>query len=308
ASFLGAGTVAGATHASPTAAQSSASAAPTADAATALLAVVSEKTGYPVEMLDLDMGLDSDLGIDSIKRVEILSAIQEKLPHAPLIGPEHLGSLQTLGGIASFLGAGATVNATAVAAVSAPAANAGADAATALLAVVSEKTGYPVEMLDLDMGLDSDLGIDSIKRVEILSAIQERLPDAPLIGPEHLGSLQTLGEIAGFLAGNSARAERVMPEPQAIAADIPSSVVEKHQDPHVIKRSGVIAVEMEAATAQPLRLPADREILITDDGSRLPAQLFSQLQGRGCSVRLVRTDDEKEIFSSAILAGLVIIA
>src|SRR6185369_8901708 len=198
--------------------------------ATALLAVVSEKTGYPVEMLDLDMGLDSDLGIDSIKRVEILSAIQEKLPDAPLIGPEHLGSLQTLGEIASFLGAGATVNATAVAAVPAPAANAGADAATALLAVVSEKTGYPVEMLDLDMGLDSDLGIDSIKRVEILSAIQERLPDAPLIGPEHLGSLQTLGEIAGFLAGNSARAERVMPEPQAIAADIPSSVVEKHQD------------------------------------------------------------------------------
>src|SRR6185369_12974760 len=189
-----------------------------------------------------------------------------------------------------------------------PAANAGADAATALLAVVSEKTGYPVEMLDLDMGLDSDLGIDSIKRVEILSAIQERLPDAPLIGPEHLGSLQTLGEIAGFLAGNSARAERVMPEPQAIAADIPSSVVEKHQDPHVIKRSGVIAVEMEAAAAEPLKLPADREILITDDGSRLPAQLFSQLQAKGCTVRLVRADDEKEIFSSAKLSGLVIIA
>ena len=33
-----------------------------------------------------------------------------------------------------------------------------------------------MEMLDLDMGLESDLGIDSIKRVEILSALQERLP------------------------------------------------------------------------------------------------------------------------------------
>ncbi|HTY20647.1 MAG TPA: beta-ketoacyl synthase N-terminal-like domain-containing protein, partial [Geobacteraceae bacterium] len=44
-----------------------------------------------------------------------------------------------------------------------------------LLAVVSEKTGYPVEMLEADMALDSDLGIDSIKRVEILSAIRERL-------------------------------------------------------------------------------------------------------------------------------------
>jgi NCS2 family nucleobase:cation symporter-2 len=43
--------------------------------------------------------------------------------------------------------------------------------APAVLAVVSEKTGYPVEMLNLDMGLDSDLGIDSIKRVEIMAAV-----------------------------------------------------------------------------------------------------------------------------------------
>ncbi|HVS40220.1 MAG TPA: beta-ketoacyl synthase N-terminal-like domain-containing protein, partial [Gemmataceae bacterium] len=48
----------------------------------------------------------------------------------------------------------------------------------ALVEVVAEKTGYPPEMLDLDMALDADLGIDSIKRVEILSALQERLPDA----------------------------------------------------------------------------------------------------------------------------------
>ena len=34
-------------------------------------------TGYPVEMLELDMTLDNDLGIDSIKRVEILSALQK---------------------------------------------------------------------------------------------------------------------------------------------------------------------------------------------------------------------------------------
>ena len=71
-----------------------------------------------------------------------------------------------------------------------------------LLAVVSEKTGYPVEMLELEMGMDSDLGIDSIKRVEILSAIQERLPGAPVIGPEHLGTLRTLGEIAAHLGSS----------------------------------------------------------------------------------------------------------
>src|SRR4029450_3788443 len=61
-------------------------------------------------------------------------------------------------------------------------------------------TGYPAEMLGMGMSLDSDLGIDSIKRVEILSALQERLPDAPPVKPEHLGTLHTLGDIAAFLS------------------------------------------------------------------------------------------------------------
>ena len=64
---------------------------------------------------------------------------------------------------------------------------------------VAEKTGYPAEMLELDMRLDADLGIDSIKRVEILSAIQDRLPELPPAGPEQLGTLGTLREIVAFL-------------------------------------------------------------------------------------------------------------
>jgi acyl transferase domain-containing protein/NAD(P)-dependent dehydrogenase (short-subunit alcohol dehydrogenase family)/acyl carrier protein len=164
-------------------------------ARTVLLEVVSDKTGYPIDMLALDMRLDADLGIDSIKRVEILSALQERLPDAPEIAPEHLGSLQTLREIALFLeqddgshvtpGASSQIEASSIEAV--------------LLAVVSEKTGYPIEMLEAEMRLDADLGIDSIKRVEILSAVQERIPAAPVIEPEHLGTLNTLREIALFL-------------------------------------------------------------------------------------------------------------
>jgi acyl transferase domain-containing protein/NAD(P)H-dependent flavin oxidoreductase YrpB (nitropropane dioxygenase family)/NAD(P)-dependent dehydrogenase (short-subunit alcohol dehydrogenase family) len=41
--------------------------------------------------------------------------------------------------------------------------------------VVAEKTGYPVEMLGMDMDLEADLSIDSIKRLEIISALSERV-------------------------------------------------------------------------------------------------------------------------------------
>src|SRR5207248_6186666 len=69
-----------------------------------------------------------------------------------------------------------------------------------LLEVVAEKTGYPAEMLELDMELDADLGIDSIKRVEIFSALQERLPHAPAVKSEHLGTLRTLRQVVDFLS------------------------------------------------------------------------------------------------------------
>src|SRR5436190_10457999 len=85
-----------------------------------------------------------------------------------------------------------------------------------LLAIVADKTGYPPEMLDLDMGLDADLGIDSIKRVEILSALQEQLPDAPAVKPEHLGTLHTLRQIVDFLCAGEP-VTTISGEPEASA-------------------------------------------------------------------------------------------
>lgn len=50
------------------------------DLRASLLAVVAQKTGYPEDMITLDMKIEEDLGIDSIKRVEILSALKDKHP------------------------------------------------------------------------------------------------------------------------------------------------------------------------------------------------------------------------------------
>ncbi len=192
---------------------SSAGVGPGLDVAGLVLSIVSEKTGYPQEMLELDMGLDADLGIDSIKRVEIFSTLQERAPSLPAIGPEQLGALQTLRDVVGQLGGSQTGPAP----ESAP-----LDITGTLLAVVSEKTGYPVEMLELSMGLDADLGIDSIKRVEILSAIAERMPSAPTVGPEALGQVHTLGDLAQFLGSTSSPAPGVVapsvPEPPPRAA------------------------------------------------------------------------------------------
>ena len=42
-----------------------------------------------------------------------------------------------------------------------------------VLALVAEKTGYPVDMLDLDLDLEADLGVDTVKQAEVMATIRE---------------------------------------------------------------------------------------------------------------------------------------
>ncbi|MCP4933063.1 MAG: hypothetical protein GY927_02410 [bacterium] len=69
------------------------------------------------------------------------------------------------------------------------------DFPTVLIQVTADKTGYPEDMLDLESDLEADLGIDSIKRVEILSEMQQRFPQLAEVEAERLSTLQSLREI-----------------------------------------------------------------------------------------------------------------
>ncbi|NOX58057.1 MAG: acyltransferase domain-containing protein, partial [Planctomycetes bacterium] len=161
-----------------------------------LLDVVSELTGYPTEMIEVDMDLEADLGIDSIKRVEILASVQERLPNLQTIDSSQLGSLRTLKDILSEIeGPSPDGSSPVPEQVLASDSGSASDIQGVLLDVVAELTGYPVEMLDVTMDLEADLGIDSIKRVEILAAVQARQPGLEEIDSSELGSLRTLDDI-----------------------------------------------------------------------------------------------------------------
>jgi acyl transferase domain-containing protein len=68
-----------------------------------------------------------------------------------------------------------------------------------LLSIVAEKTGYPVEVLNLDQQLEADLGIDSIKRVEILSAFEGQVQNIQDVNLEEVAKLNTLRDVLGFM-------------------------------------------------------------------------------------------------------------
>ena len=274
-------------------------ATPSDELARALLETVAEKTGYPAEMLELDMKLDDDLGIDSIKRVEIFSALQERCPEMPDVTPDRIGTLATLREIVAIMAGGPSPRP-----VEPPAAAVDDAIARVLLEAVAEKTGYPVEMLELDMKLDDDLGIDSIKRVEILSAVQDRRPGMPAISPEQTGSLQTLREIVEFLAGG----------PSVRTAEAAPAMVEEPRK--AVQESGLILRRLEprampvdpSRRREPVALPAGAVIAITDEGSPLTQAIQSELTSRGYQPIVVAIGDEHAIKSIHELRGLIVLA
>ncbi|MBN2490560.1 MAG: SDR family NAD(P)-dependent oxidoreductase, partial [Planctomycetes bacterium] len=322
--------------------------------AAVLLEVVADKTGYPTDMLSLEMGLDADLGIDSIKRVEILSALEERLPDLPAGRSEQFGELRTLAEIVDLLAgpAGApppppsAEPAAAECAASEPTAgepvepppretesprpSGGADRtriATVLLEVVADKTGYPTDMLSLEMGLDADLGIDSIKRVEILSALEERLPALPGLRSEQLGELRTLAQIVDLLAGQpGAPVETVAAEPTGSAAAAvepaapprlePEPPPEKAaplpagaEPPARLLRSVLEAVALDLTRRRDgVELPRGAEIWVTFDATRLAPILAERLGGLGYRVTPVALSDVEALVVPERLGGLVILA
>jgi len=258
----------------------------------ALLKIVSEKTGYPTEMLEMGMDMEADLGIDSIKRVEILGAMQERFPELPKVDAAMLAEMRTLGQITEYMSSASTSVITTPENPVSPASTGTVelnpndqinesssptkildDLRQSLLGVVSEKTGYPTEMLDLGMDLEADLGIDSIKRVEILGAMQEKYPGLPQADASILAELHTLQQIIDSFSKPSLSSPIVHEldkKPEA-------------QKPDLIR--GVISLKSLPMPDQlAIKTPANQLSLIVDDGSELTAKLAEKLAAHGNKV------------------------
>ena len=132
-----------------------------------------------------------------------------------------------------------------------------------LLAVVSERTGYPADMLALDADLEGDLGIDSIKRVEIAGTLTQTLLQGVIVDVEQLTASRTLDEVITTLgsacAGDGAATEASPFEPGPAEEErIGRFVLQAVSAPPITATAGlaaagaVVIVDDEAGTGQAL--------------------------------------------------------
>ena len=67
-----------------------------------------------------------------------------------------------------------------------------------ILALAVEKTGYPKDMLDLDLDLEADLGVDTVKQAELFAAIRE-IYNIPRDENRKLRDYPTLSHVIRFV-------------------------------------------------------------------------------------------------------------
>ncbi|PKH29214.1 type I polyketide synthase [Shewanella sp. ALD9] len=263
-----------------------------------MMSVVADKTGYPAEMLELSMDMEADLGIDSIKRVEILGTVQDELPGLPELNPEDLAECRTLGEIVSYMQTKLPATNT-EAPVSAPAATTGLSADTVLstmMSVVADKTGYPAEMLELSMDMEADLGIDSIKRVEILGTVQDELPGLPELNPEDLAECRTLGEIVSYMQTKLPAATTIAAVAStANKADVNTAALPPHSE--------VALKKLPAADKLVDCFSTDSCIVITDDGHSA-GLLAEKLNAKGLTVAVIRNPQTISVAHSPLSSDI----
>ncbi|MGA1848289.1 MAG: phosphopantetheine-binding protein, partial [Thermoplasmatota archaeon] len=188
--------------------------------------IVAEKTGYPEDMLELDLDLEADLGIDTVKQVELFAMAREDfdLPRDDTINLQDLNTLRRIidyvmektgGEPPAAAPAGEEMKEAPAEQKAEEPAKVEKDDATAvmekaeagdwdmlkdrIISIVADKTGYPEDMLELDLDLEADLGIDTVKQVELFAMAREefKLPKDDTV---NLSDLPTLRHIIDYVA------------------------------------------------------------------------------------------------------------
>ena len=188
----------------------------------AVLAVVAERTGYPVDMIEPGLDLEADLSVDSIKRAEIAGELATRLG-LPVDGDlEEVSSARTVTAIAQLIESRLGGSVTAAPSVAAP-----RNVLAEVLAVVAERTGYPVDMIEPGLDLEADLSVDSIKRAEIAGELAARL-GLPIDGDlEEVSSARTVTAIAQLIESRLGAPTPVAAAPKDVLAEVLAVVAER---------------------------------------------------------------------------------
>ena len=160
-----------------------------------------------------------------------------------------------------------------------------------LLALVSEKTGYPLDMLDADLDLEADLGVDTVKQADLFASVRE-IYNIPRDENRKLRDFPTLAHVIRFVheqrpdLAPAAVPQPPVPSPQSPALAPsprpPQSVAVPRRVPAPVLRPPLGICKTTAVTLGP-----GRRIAIMPDKGGVASALAERLAASGAEVILL---------------------
>ena len=171
-----------------------------------------------------------------------------------------------------------------------------------LLHLISERTGYPQEVISPEVDLEAELGIDSIKRVEILGELRQWLLSAGRTDvEEEMDGLSQQKTVQGILEHLALQTEPEAvaepPRPEGESREPPARHAEQEEDAsrdfratgeESAKRYRFQTVHIPL-NGNPLALPIPGTLLITEDSRGVASALSTRLASYGQRVVRIRS-------------------
>ena len=70
------------------------------------------------------------------------------------------------------------------------------------MSAIAEKTGYPAEMLDVNLDLEADLGVDTVKQAELFAMVRAHY-NIPRQDDLRLSEYNTIQKVIDFIAARA---------------------------------------------------------------------------------------------------------
>lgn len=163
-----------------------------------IISQVSSLTGYPTSMISEHNSLVNDFGFDSVMTEELKSQLNITVE----------SDFETIGDLAKIMGGGQKLvdkDKDEPEPGKKPVITSKDDVISYLKAAISEKTGYPDSMFEIDEDLEESYGIDSVKAAEIITVAIEKYqaPDLEI----DLAEINTIERIADYIVKNAGTAD-----------------------------------------------------------------------------------------------------
>ncbi|TWU08316.1 type I polyketide synthase [Stieleria varia] len=175
-----------------------------------LFDLIVDLTGYEPEIIDFEADLEAELGVDSIKKAQLIGELVQWADLSLTTQDLKLADFQSLADILALAGpatesvpAPTSSQAVVVASPVSAEPDQSVDPESLrrlMIDLLVDQTGYDEDIIDMEADLESELGVDSIKRAQLLGELEQQFELPPIQGSDlRLSDFPTLASIHQFV-------------------------------------------------------------------------------------------------------------